>query len=66
MKKRRLKKWVKNSLVIISSIVLYCLLSRYGLYAGVNYFYATLVLIGWTQLCIVNPILLFCIDENLI
>lgn len=65
-KKPKLKKWVKVSLVLIDSIILFYLLYKYGYIAGINYFGTFLILVMWFQLGVVNPVLLFCIDENLI
>lgn len=63
-KKLKLKKWVKETLIIISSIILYWFLNNYGYLGGVNYFYATLVVLAWIQLCIINVLLLVFIGEE--
>lgn len=62
-KKIKLRKWVKNMLIAVSSIILYLLLSKYGYLAGINYFYTFLVIIGWSQLFIGNVVLLYLVNE---
>ena len=61
MKKRRLKKWVKNVITILLSIIIYICLGMLGSNPDKNIYF---LIIGWSYLIFIVPIILYFINDE--